>query len=213
MLNSKSIVFAVFAVWCVLCWRWYVCGVMNACSEAETNSTKEEVVAIPDDRINSARIEEGNDIQPLNDQKSTSGNTSNSITPTSNQSSKSISPTNMEEVPQKEVEARMVIHFPYKSSSKEDNAANNAYLAGLVNQLIHSRKKVTITGHTDFVGEPAENLALGLRRAESIRDVLVKKGVPKSQIVCKSQGDRKPVATNDTPNGRYQNNRAEIQIQ
>jgi outer membrane protein OmpA-like peptidoglycan-associated protein len=51
-----------------------------------------------------------------------------------------------------------------------------------------------------------------MRRALSIRDALVKKGVPKAQIRCKSFGDRKPVATNDTPYGRYLNRRAEIRV-
>ena len=79
-------------------------------------------------------------------------------------------------------------------------------------QLVASGEKVTITGHTDFVGEPAENYNFGLRRAQGIRDILTKKGVSKTQISCKSQGDRKPVATNDTPYGRYLNRRVEIRV-
>lgn len=111
------------------------------------------------------------------------------------------------------VEGKMVIHFPYKSSSKEDDAAIDAYLEDLAKLLVASRKKVTITGHTDFVGEPAENYTFGMQRATGIRDILLKKGVSKAQIVCKSSGDRKPVATNDTPYGRYLNRRVEIRVE
>lgn len=211
-MNSKSLVFAVFAIWSVLCWRWYVCGLMNACGDDATESPKEEVVAVPDDRIESAPIEKTPEIQPLNGAKTGTNHTPQSSTPTSTKPSKPVSPNNMDEVQMEEVEDRMVIHFPYKSSSKEDNAAIDAYLANLARQLIASGEKVTITGHTDFVGEPAENYSFGLRRAQGIRDILVKKGVPKSQIVIKSQGDRKPVATNDTPYGRYLNRRAEIRV-
>ncbi|MBL7808535.1 MAG: OmpA family protein, partial [Saprospiraceae bacterium] len=62
------------------------------------------------------------------------------------------------------------------------------------------------------VGEPDENYRFGLLRANGIRDILLKKGVPAAQIKCKSMGDKKPVATNDTPYGRYQNRRVELLI-
>ncbi len=211
LMNSKSLVFVVFAVWSVICWRWYVCGLMNACGEHATRDSNEEVVAIPDDRIDTATIETP-EIQPLNNQKSGSGQPKNSSAPASTKPTKPVTPDNMDEVQMEEVEDRMVIHFPYKSSTKEDNTAIDNYLANLARQLIQSGEKVTITGHTDFVGEPGTNYNFGLRRAYGIRDILIKKGVPKSQIRCKSFGDRKPVATNDTPYGRYLNRRAEIRV-
>lgn len=184
---------------------------MNACGEHATRDSNEEVVAIPDDRIDTATIETP-EIQPLNNQKSGSGQSKNSSAPATTKPTKPVSPDNMDEVQMEEVEDRMVIHFPYKSSTKEDNAAIDNYLANLARQLIQSGEKVTITGHTDFVGEPGTNYNFGLRRAYGIRDILIKKGVPKSQIRCKSFGDRKPVATNDTPYGRYLNRRAEIRV-
>lgn len=211
LMNSKSLVFVVFAVWSVICWRWYVCGLMNACGENATLDSNEEVVAIPDERIDTTRIETP-EVQPLKDAKTGNAPSTSSTAPASSKPSKPVSPANMDEVQMEEVEDRMVIHFPYKSSTKEDNAAIDQYLANLARQLISSGDKVTITGHTDFVGEPAENYNFGLRRANGIRDILVKKGVPKSQIRCKSMGDRKPVATNDTPYGRYLNRRAEIRV-
>lgn len=209
-MNSKSLVFVVFAVWSVICWRWYVCGLMDACGDHASKNGTEEVVAIPDQRLDTLTASETPEIQPLDDAKSVS-----TAPPTSNNNkpdTKPVSPANMDVVQMEEVEDRMVIHFPYKSSSKEDNAVIDQYLANLARQLIASKEKVIITGHTDFVGEPAENYSFGLRRAYGIRDLLIKKGVPKSQIICKSFGDRKPIATNDTPYGRYLNRRAEIQV-
>lgn len=210
-MNSKSLVFVVFAVWSVLCWRWYVCGLMEACDTASLSASSEEVVAVPDDRIETHQAVETPEIQPL-DQPSAPSNTAKSTPPAETKPSKPVSPANIDEVQMEEVEDRMVIHFPYKSSTKEDNAAIDAYLANLARQIIASKEKVSITGHTDFVGEPAENYNFGLRRAQGIRDILIKKGVPKTQIVCKSLGDRKPTATNDTPYGRYLNRRVEIRI-
>ncbi len=71
---------------------------------------------------------------------------------------------------------------------------------------------MTITGHTDFVSDSKTNYQYGLRRAYGIRDILVKKGVKKSQIKCKSFGESKPAATNDTALGRYKNRRVEIRV-
>lgn len=208
-MNSKSLVFAVFAIWCVICWRWYVCGLMDACGNQEALIGQEEIVAMPDNRPDTVQTPE---IQPLDDSKSVAGHSPASSAAPAKKTTKPVTPSNMDEVQMETVEDRMVIYFPYKSSRKEDNAAIDAYLQSLAQQLKSSGQKVTITGHTDFVGEPAENFNFGLRRANGIRDILVKKGVPKSQIRCKSFGDRKPVATNDTPYGRYLNRRAEIRI-
>jgi OOP family OmpA-OmpF porin len=208
-MNSKNLVLVVFILWSVLCWRWYVCGLMNACGE---NATEEVVMAVPESPAETAPIEEIPAIQPLNESTSATDQTSENQSSTNKKSSQPVSPDNMDEVQMEELEDRMIIHFPYKSTRKEDNASIDAYLATLARQLIASNQKVTITGHTDFVGEPAENYSFGLLRAQGLRDLLVKKGVPKAQIVCKSQGDRKPTATNDTPYGRYLNRRAEIQV-
>jgi outer membrane protein OmpA-like peptidoglycan-associated protein len=202
-MKSKSLVFVAFAAWSILCWRWYVCGLMQTCGDQISPET-EEVVAIPDERLDTFSGSQPQTQIPVGEKKP-SGN------PTA-PPPKPVSPSNMDEVQMEEIEDRMVIYFPYKSSRKEDNAAIDTYLAGLARHLIASGEKVTITGHTDFVGEPGDNYNFGLRRAYGIRDILVKKGVSKSQIQCKSFGDRKPVATNDTPYGRYLNRRAEIRV-
>lgn len=195
-MNSKSVVFAVFALWGIICWRWYVCGLMGACAP-ESEQTQQEVVAPLPPAI------ESNEIEPL------SPSTDAKPTPETTQP---VSPDHMDKVQMEVVQDRMVIHFPYKSTTKEDNAAIDAYLAGLAQQLIATGEKVSIVGHTDFVGETGENQVFGLRRAHGIRDILVKKGVPKSQIVCQSFGERKPAATNDTAYGRYLNRRVEIKV-
>ncbi len=206
-MNSKSLVFVVFAVWSVICWRWYVCGLMGACGE--NTRTHEEVVAIPDSRLDTVSISETPEIQPIDNPKS--ARPSQTVT-SNNKTTKPVSPANMDHVQMESVADRMLIHFPYKSTTREDNAAIEDYLDNLALELSASGKKVTITGHTDFVGEPAGNYSFGMRRAYGIRDILIKKGVSPKQILCKSYGDKKPVATNDTPYGRYLNRRAEIKI-
>jgi len=80
--------------------------------------------------------------------------------------------------------------------------------------------KVLIEGHTDSKGSPDVNLGLSERRAEAVKDWLVKKkGVPESIITTRGFGETKPVAPNTNPDGsdnvqgRQQNRRVEITVE
>jgi OOP family OmpA-OmpF porin len=67
-----------------------------------------------------------------------------------------------------------------------------------------------VVGHTDSVGSDAFNMGLGERRAQSVTDALVSRGVPASQLRASSMGERQPLATNATAEGRAENRRVEI---
>jgi OOP family OmpA-OmpF porin len=71
---------------------------------------------------------------------------------------------------------------------------------------------ITISGHTDSVGSEAYNMKLGQRRADTVKDYLVSKGVPASKITTKSFGESQPVASNKTAEGRAKNRRAEVDV-
>lgn len=80
--------------------------------------------------------------------------------------------------------------------------------------------KVLIEGHTDSKGSPDINLELSRRRAEAVKDWLVKKkDVPESVITTRGFGETKPVAPDknpdgsDNPQGRQQNRRVEITVE
>ena len=196
-MNSKLLVFILFAAWSGICWRWYVCGIKKACESGRTLPTSgivRQAPAIEPDTMPAAQTQA---IQP-----STKGKP-----PVATLQSSSIEKVQMEEL-----KDRVVIHFPYSSTRKEDNDAIDDYLSSLARYLIANGGHVTISGHTDFVSDSKTNYQYGLRRANGIRDILVKKGVKKSQIKCRSFGESKPVATNDTAPGRYKNRRAEIRI-
>lgn len=70
--------------------------------------------------------------------------------------------------------------------------------------------KIRITGHTDSQGQDADNLELGERRANIIKDYFTKNEIASEQINATSKGESKPRATNETPEGRIQNRRVEI---
>jgi OOP family OmpA-OmpF porin len=73
---------------------------------------------------------------------------------------------------------------------------------------------ITITGHTDSVGTDAYNQKLSERRAKSVRNYMVKAGIDASLITSTSgMGETKPVASNDTADGRQQNRRVEIVVE
>lgn len=72
--------------------------------------------------------------------------------------------------------------------------------------------RVELRGHTDSEGNAGYNLELSQRRAEAVRQYLVLKGVAATRLIAKGYGESKPVATNDTPEGRALNRRTEFMI-
>ena len=71
--------------------------------------------------------------------------------------------------------------------------------------------KLRIEGHTDSSGDPAQNLGLSKRRAEAVKNALVKQyGIAADRMTTEGFGDTKPTAKNDTPQGRAENRRVEF---
>lgn len=72
--------------------------------------------------------------------------------------------------------------------------------------------KVRLAGHTDNVGQPEDNKALSQARAESVRKQLIAFGCAPESIKAYGYGDTRPVASNETEEGRQQNRRVEITL-
>jgi flagellar motor protein MotB len=72
--------------------------------------------------------------------------------------------------------------------------------------------KIEIGGHTDNVGGEAYNLELSENRAKSVFDFLTQRGIEPSRLTYRGFGYSKPIATNDTQDGRAKNRRTEISI-
>jgi len=71
---------------------------------------------------------------------------------------------------------------------------------------------VIAIGHTDSVGSDAYNQKLSVRRAESVKSYLVSKGVEPNRIYTEGKGEKQPVASNKTKDGRAKNRRVEIEV-
>ncbi len=71
---------------------------------------------------------------------------------------------------------------------------------------------VRIIGHTDNTGSDAVNNPLSLDRAASTRNYLTGRGIDGRRIAIEGMGERQPIATNETADGRSRNRRVEIYV-
>lgn len=72
--------------------------------------------------------------------------------------------------------------------------------------------KIEISGHTDNVGKPSDNLTLSNNRAKAVVDYLVGKNIVATRLTAKGFGETKPVADNKTEAGRAMNRRTEMRV-
>ncbi|HBW47109.1 TPA: hypothetical protein DEF17_04150 [bacterium] len=76
--------------------------------------------------------------------------------------------------------------------------------------IVASNSKFYIDGHTDSIGSDLYNFKLSQRRAETVRNELIKMGISPDRLTARGFGESKPIANNDTDAGRSRNRRAEI---
>jgi len=73
-------------------------------------------------------------------------------------------------------------------------------------------KAIVVQGYTDSRGNASDNERLSLKRAQSVRDHLVSRGLPSDKVTAEGLGASKPVADNGTADGRAENRRVEIVV-
>jgi len=71
-------------------------------------------------------------------------------------------------------------------------------------------EKFELRGYADSIGSEAYNVKLSQRRADAVRNAMIKKGAPADRIVAKGYGESDPIASNATKEGRAQNRRVEM---
>jgi len=72
--------------------------------------------------------------------------------------------------------------------------------------------KIEIIGYTDSKGDDAYNLKLGKKRANSVQNYITNLGFDKTKITTKTDGEKNPVADNETEEGAFKNRRVEVKI-
>lgn len=97
--------------------------------------------------------------------------------------------------------------------SQLKDGSTRAMVGALEMIKANSDKRVLVAGHTDDVGDPGSNLKLSVARAAAVRDWLVDaSGIPTTQFAIQGYGETRPIADNDTPDGRARNRRVEITL-
>ncbi|HEX9049403.1 MAG TPA: OmpA family protein [Anaeromyxobacter sp.] len=76
----------------------------------------------------------------------------------------------------------------------------------------YPKDRIRVEGYADSTGSARHNEELSQRRAESVRSVLVGRGVKDQQVTALGMGDTRPVSTNATAAGRARNRRVELHI-
>ncbi|HEY4797959.1 MAG TPA: OmpA family protein, partial [Bacteroidia bacterium] len=97
-----------------------------------------------------------------------------------------------------------------KSTLRPESTAELERLIKLLGDV--PSMKIEIGGHTDSKGADEYNMKLSGSRAQAVVDYLAAHGIDKSRLTSKGYGKTKPIATNDTDEGRQLNRRTEFEI-
>ena len=107
---------------------------------------------------------------------------------------------------------RTVIYFDYNLADRQLDRDISNYLDEVVRNSQMNLSKVYITGHTDDTGDELSNRKMGFMRASVIKEALIRKGLSPQRILTFSEGEKKPVDSNETEQGRRNNRRTELVI-
>jgi outer membrane protein OmpA-like peptidoglycan-associated protein len=107
---------------------------------------------------------------------------------------------------------RVTVHFAFNSSAILPESAQNLRSVGIALQSSElASARIQIEGHTDSRGSDQYNLRLSERRAESVRQYLVKQyRIAPARLSIVGKGEAESIAENDTPDGRQKNRRVEL---
>lgn len=100
----------------------------------------------------------------------------------------------------------------FEASSDRLAEASYKALDNIATILKNTTYNVFIEGHTDSSGDPAKNRLLSQKRAEAVKNYLIRKGVGSTRLYANGLGSDLPIAPNSTPEGRARNRRVEITL-
>jgi len=107
----------------------------------------------------------------------------------------------------------LILYFDTAEASIDLSAEQRQKFADISRYLDKVEKaKCDITGHTDNEGRRRTNMKLGQERADFAKAYLIRNGISESKIKTDSKGQRDPIASNDTEEGRAQNRRTVVTL-
>jgi outer membrane protein OmpA-like peptidoglycan-associated protein len=108
------------------------------------------------------------------------------------------------------------VFFKFDSAELTDDSIavldENIARGQAVKLLQNPAVRIEVAGHTDSVGNDAYNQLLSERRANTVRDFLISRGVPADRLTVKGYGETDPIADNSTEEGRAKNRRVGLRI-
>ena len=109
--------------------------------------------------------------------------------------------------------ANKTLYSGFASKQFRADKTLQAYALELKNYLNkYPEKTATITGHTDSVGDDIANDWFGMERAKNVRRYLMSQGIATDKLIALSKGEKEPIDTNGTLEGRRKNRRIEIRV-
>ena len=105
-----------------------------------------------------------------------------------------------------------VMNFATGSAEVPSSALDFLSSGAAALKKLPSGAVLEIAGYTDNTGDPDANIQLSQRRADAVRQALIKDGVPTDMLVAKGYGAANPIASNDDPDGRLRNRRIEYRL-
>ena len=107
----------------------------------------------------------------------------------------------------------LVLHFEYNATIFIPNDKLADYVS-IAKEYMEQEpdKTMYVIGNTDAIGSEAYNETLGMKRANNVNGFFIKSGIDKARIILHSNSKNKPVATNNTEDGRAMNRRVKIDI-
>ncbi len=100
----------------------------------------------------------------------------------------------------------------FTSDGDELTPEGRAVVDEVYGLIADSDAKLVITGHTDAQNTPEYNLPLSERRAAAVRGYLIERGIDPARLYAAGFGESRPIASNDTPEGRQHNRRTEFHV-
>jgi outer membrane protein OmpA-like peptidoglycan-associated protein len=113
-----------------------------------------------------------------------------------------------------EINASIVLNNIFFESNKSELKPESVSELNKIVQLLTDNPtvEVEISGHTDNIGQPNDNLILSNNRAAAVVKYLLSKGIAGKRLHAKGWGAAKPISDNRTEEGRAQNRRTELKV-
>ncbi len=107
----------------------------------------------------------------------------------------------------------LTLYFPSGKQEVNLSAQQRKDFSDMVFYLDNvAKSSLEVSGHTDNVGNAAGNKRLSRKRAEFVRDYLVGNGLSRNRLSANGFGPDKPIASNDTDDGKAKNRRVEVTL-